>query len=100
LHRFGKWDDSSVIYRADDPEQKVHWPRLAMAWAVARVVAALLIAGAGFVVEELAGAIIALALTVIFLVIYVIWRRRRNHRLTGSPTTWPSAEPEPCRLTA
>ncbi|HSH60220.1 MAG TPA: hypothetical protein VK988_11380 [Acidimicrobiales bacterium] len=91
LDHFGKWDDNSVIYRADDPEQKVHWLRLALTWVVARVVAALLIAGAGFVVEELAGAIIALALTVVFLVIYVIWRRRRNQRLTGSPTTWPSA---------
>lgn len=26
---------------------------------------------------------------VAFLTGYVIWRRRRNKRLTGSPTTWP-----------
>jgi Flp pilus assembly protein TadB len=92
--RLGELDDNSVIYRANDPEQKVNWSRLGLVWAIGKVVALLLLGGVGVLVGELAGAITLFVLTVTFLVFYVIWRRRRNKRLTGSPTTWPSAGSE------
>ena len=37
------------------------------------------------------GALIASAVLVVaWGIVYVTWRRRRNKRLTGSPTKWPS----------
>ena len=92
--RLGELDDNSVIYRADDPEQKVHWSRLGVAWAIGKVVSVLLLGIAALLFGELAGAIIGFVLAVTFVVFYVVWRRRRNKRLTGSPTTWPSGPDE------
>ncbi len=88
--RHGRFDDESVIYRTDDPEQKVHWRRLAFSYVVGSLLAIAVIAGAGAVVGEGAAITALLVAAVAFLVAYVIWRRRRNRRLTGSPTTWPS----------
>jgi hypothetical protein len=88
--RLGELDDKSVIYRADDPEQKIHWSRLGVALAIGKIVSMLLLGGAGLLVGELAGTIIAFVSVMAFLVLYVTWRRRRNKRLTGSPTIWPS----------
>ena len=89
----GKFDDDSAIYRADDPRQKVHWPRTAVAYVVGSALAALLIAAADLLFGQPVGALAVIGLTVVVLTLYVVWRRRRNERLTGSATTWPSDEP-------
>jgi uncharacterized membrane protein YfcA len=87
--RLGKLDDRSVIYRTDDPEQRVHWRRAGGAYvggtALFVVLSAVL---RSFVSQDVALAIV-FAAAVAFLIVYVIWRRRRNKRLTGSPTSWP-----------
>jgi hypothetical protein len=88
--RAGRFDDESVIYWADDPEQKVAWQRLGVSYLVGTILATALIGGAGAVVGEGAAIVGVLVAAVAFLVAYVIWRRRRNRRLTGSPTTWPN----------
>lgn len=88
--RVGRFDDESVIYRADDPEQKVAWKRLGGSFLVGTILATALIAGATAVVAEGAAVVGVLVAAVAFLVAYVIWRHWRNRRLTGSPTTWPS----------
>lgn len=80
---------SRFIYRTHDPEQKVHWRRLALSYVVGSLVATAVIVAAGALVGE--GLVIAalFVAAVAFLVAYVVWRRRRNRRLTGSPTAWP-----------
>ena len=89
--RVGRLDDESVIYRADDPEQRVHWGRAFTTYVVGGlVVGGLLTAGRALNLSEGTALVAIAAGTVAFLVGYVIWRRRRNKRLTGSPTTWPS----------
>ena len=87
--RLGRFDDDSVIYRADDPAQKVHWRRLAVAYVTGSVLAGLLIAGADRVLGQPMGAVAVVALIAALVVLYLVWRRRRNRRLTGSPTMWP-----------
>lgn len=89
--RFGKWDDRSVIYRADDPEQKVKWGRWAVADVIGSVIAVVLIAVCSALFGELVGGAVAFGIGVVYLVVYLTWRRRRNKRLTGSPTRWPSS---------
>lgn len=88
--RLGEYDDNSVIYRADDPAQKIHWRRLAMSFVVGSLVAAVLLFAADRLIGGWAAQVVVLVLTVVFLVAYLVWRRRRNARLTGSPTTWPN----------
>ncbi len=87
--RLGKFDDDSVIYRADDPAQKVDWPRMAVACVVGSALAALLIGGADRLFGQPVGALAVIGLTIVLLTLYILWRRRRNERLTGSATTWP-----------
>lgn len=88
--RAGRFDDESVIYRADDPEQKVVWKRLGGSYLVGTALATVLIAGGRAVFGEGAAIVGVLVVSLAFVVAYVIWRRRRNRRLTRSPTTWPS----------
>jgi Flp pilus assembly protein TadB len=88
--RLGKFDDDSIIYRADDPAQKVHWRRVAVSYVVASALAGLLLAGADLVLGQALGVLAVIGLTLVFLTSYILWRRRRNERLTGSATTWPS----------
>ena len=88
--RLGKWDDRNVIYRADDPEQKVHWRRAGLSVVVAEVVAGIAMAVTLLLVPKPQAYVILMVGIVMFLVSYVIWRRRRNRRLTGSPDKWPS----------
>lgn len=38
------------------------------------------------------GALAAIVLSVVWVVGYVVWRRARNRRLTGSPTTFPESD--------
>ena len=90
--RLGKLDDKSVIYRADDPAQKVEWRRLGVAYVLGTVLAGLLIAGADRLFGQPFGSVAVIGLGVVLLIPYVLWRRRRNQRLTGSATTWPSPD--------
>ena len=89
--RLGRWDDRSVIYRADDPEHRVAWGRLGRTYlATAALVAVLIAVGRAVGAEDLTIALIGGG-SLLFLIVYVIWRRRRNRVLTGSATKW-SAE--------
>lgn len=88
--RFGRIDDESVIYRADDPAQKVERRRFGVAGVLGVVLAGLLIAGADRVFGRTFGLLAVFGLAVVMAITYVLWRRRRNKRLTGSATTWPS----------
>ncbi len=53
--RLSKLDDATVIHRADDPEQKVHWHRAAAACLVVSVIGLTLFAGVAFFIGELRG---------------------------------------------
>ena len=86
----GKFDDKSVIYRADDPAQKVEWRRFGVAYVLGTVVAAVLIAGADRLFGQPFGSVAVIGLAVVLVTTYLLWRRRRNQRVTGSATTWPS----------
>ena len=86
-----KFDDESVIYRADDPTPKIDWRRFGVAYVVGTAVAGLLIAGADRLLGQPSGSLAAIGLSVVLMIMYVVWRRRRNRRLTGSSTTWPSS---------
>ena len=88
--RLGDLDDATVIYRADDPAQKIAWRRLVLAKIVGWLFATACLAGASLVIDDGLAAVALLLVTIVFSVTYVIWRRRRNKRLTGSPTKWPS----------
>jgi uncharacterized membrane protein YfcA len=85
--RMGKFDDKA-IYRANDPEQKIHWGRAALAYGLGSVFAGLL----GVWLGKGVAAAVVLAVVIPGLIVYMIWRRNRNRRLTGSPTEW--TEPE------
>ena len=88
--RFGKWDDENVIYSAHDPEQKIN--RRVVTWvALGHLGTVVALAIASRLVGKGVAAGVGLVLALAFVVSYVIWRRRRNRRLTGSPDTWPSA---------
>ena len=87
--RLGKLDDKSVIYRADDPAQRIEWRRFGVAYLLGTVLAGLLIAGADRLFGQPFGSLAVIGLAVVLLIMYVLWRRRRNQRLTGSATTWP-----------
>lgn len=88
--KLGRSDDRSVVYRTDDAEQRVSWVRLVGSYLTASlVVGALVVAGRAMDVEGLVIASV-LIVALVSLALYVAWRRRRNERLTGSPTRWPS----------
>ncbi len=88
--KLGRFDDRSMVYRADDPKQRLSWVRLVGSYLTASiVVGALVVAGRVMDVEGLAIAAV-LIVALVFLAFYVVWRRRRNERVTGSPTRWPS----------
>ncbi len=88
--KLGRSDDRSVTYRTDDPSQRVSWAWLVGSYLTASlVVGSLVAAGRAMDVEGLVIAAV-LILAVVVLAFYVVWRRRRNERLTGSPTRWPS----------
>ena len=87
--RLGRFDDDSVVYRAGDPAQKVHWRRLAVAYVAGSMLAGLLLAAGERVLGVPMGALAVVALMTVLVGLYIVWRRRRNQRLTGSPTRWP-----------
>lgn len=88
--RLSKADDESVVYRADDAEQRVRWGPLVGGLLLGSV---LVKAGTGLLPSTVGGLPVALLMfagAVVVLIAYIVWRRRRNKRLTGSATTWPS----------
>lgn len=48
----GRFDNESVIYRTDDPEQKVRWRRLGGSYLVGSILATALVTGAGPIVGK------------------------------------------------
>lgn len=93
--KLGLLDDRYVIYRPNDPAQKVAWGRAVMAWIAGNA-----LFGGVYALGRATGTegpvlVVGSLAIVVFLVGYVIWRRRRNRRLTGSPRTWPAADPFP-----
>ncbi len=88
--RFGRYDDTHTVYRADDPDQRFAWRTTGKIWIVTKALSVVFLVA----VSAIAGPPIALGtlggLTLIVLVWYCIWRRRRNSRLTGSPWKWPA----------
>ena len=89
--RLGKFDDENS-YRADDPEQREPWGRAAwVSFVAVAITAPVLLAGLGALLGGPQAAFLAaFALLFVWLVGYVVWRRRRNFRRTGSPTKWPT----------
>ena len=57
--------------------------------AIGGVLAAVLLGVAGTFLDPPWSYVVVLELVVAGLTAYVLWRRDRNRRLTGSPTTWP-----------
>jgi O-antigen/teichoic acid export membrane protein len=88
--KLGHLDDRSVVYRADDPEQRIAWRRLLVSCALGSLLAAAVLYVTSQVAPEPYNSLILLAIAVPLIAAYCVWRRRRNRRLTGSPTTWPS----------
>ena len=88
LDRLGRFDDKTLLYRAG--EGRVASPRTVVVVLIAgQVIAAIAVA----VVLALFGPAalpVGFGLDIAFVVAYVVWRRRRNRCLTGSPTTSPS----------
>ncbi len=87
--RFASIDERYAVRRtqADGLRQS----RKGAAWALA-VVAVVVISVARVLLDGLVASLVVLAAALAFLVWYVIWRRARNRRMTGSPTTWPTAD--------
>jgi Flp pilus assembly protein TadB len=78
----------TVIYRTDDPEQKGHWRPLALSYVVGSLSATAVIVAAGALVGEGLAIAALFVAAVVFLIAYVVWRRRRNrasrvHRRRG-----------------
>ena len=87
--RLARFDDRHTIYRSDDPGHKIYWRRWFLSGALGKAVGVVLIAVLGLLIGETAGAIATLVIALVFLTAYLVWRRRRNRRMTGSATTWP-----------
>lgn len=83
LDRLGRFDDKTLLYRAG--EGRVASRRTVVVVLIACQVIAAVLAYFGP-----AALPVAFGLDIAFVVAYVVWRRRRNRRLTGSPTTYPS----------
>lgn len=93
LERLAEWDDRSVIYRADDPEQKVHWDRLVLAKVAGSLIVFGLLGCLGAIFGKPAVFFVIFLAFLVGFPSYMVWRRNRNRRLTGSPTKWPSSSP-------
>ena len=80
----GKWDDRASGIGPGSP-----WGPKVLTAAVLAAITALLLNVATSVFGELLGYLVLFAVLLLWAVIYFRWRRRRNRRLTGSPTKWP-----------
>jgi Flp pilus assembly protein TadB len=91
--RFGRWDDA----HADnpDPDQPSDWRNAGKMWIATKVFCVVLLAAVSAVVGPPIALGVLGGLTLIVLVWYCIWRRRRNKRLTGSPWKRPAQERQP-----
>ena len=65
------------------------WRRDFLAFVLCEIAAGLLYAVAFWLFGPVAGAVVLVTLGIGLLVVYLVWRRRRNRRLIGSPTRWP-----------
>ena len=74
-----------------DGRQPRHRGRALILTAVLGIV---LVVGITFITRATgaAGWLILTAGAVVFLVVYILWRRRRNREMTGSPTRWPDSD--------
>jgi uncharacterized membrane protein YfcA len=88
--RLGKFDDEHVIYRADDPDQSVAWRRAAWTYLAAAITTPVLLAWLRALLGAQAAFVALFAVLFACLVVYVVWRRRRNLRRTGFPARWPT----------
>ncbi len=87
LDRLGRFDEEKRIYPTKDGG--FAWRRFAIGYVIGSIVVGGLILGLGLLVGEAAAAASFLVISVVGVIAYVVWRRDRNRRLTGSPTKWP-----------
>ena len=85
----GALDDRTVVHRRGRPLSETRWGLAGAARAVGGILAAVLLGVAGMILDPPWSYVAVLVLVVGALTAYVLWRRDRNRRLTGSPTTWP-----------
>ncbi len=92
--RLGEFDDNSVLYRVDEPDAETSAWKTA-AWATSSAIGVLGALLLGNVLAEPHGEatanLVVLFGALLVVIIYMIWRRQRNKRLTGSATTWPTS---------
>jgi len=88
--RIGDWDDKNVVYSRSSPEKGVRWRLAGVSLAVGRVAAIATILAVRVFIRGDGAYVVVMGLLVLYLVAYVVWRRRRNRRLAGSSANWPS----------
>lgn len=84
--RLGEMDDNSQVWTSTGGWDSKNWWKIAVADLLALVVAGLWLA----LVPSPTNFISLGVASTLFVIGYVIWRTRRNQRLTGSPTQFPS----------
>lgn len=89
---FGKLDDISLISRGDGSQSRAPVRRWVTAWLVGSILSFGLLAAAILILGRVDGDILSGIIIAVYLALYVLWRRRRNERLTGSPRRWPPTE--------
>jgi Flp pilus assembly protein TadB len=80
-----EWDDRSNRH----PEGVFLERHDFLAFVLSEISAGLFWALASWLAGPFVGAVVLVTLVVGFFAAYLGWRRRRNRRLTGSPTRWP-----------
>ncbi len=92
MGKFGDWFasiDERYAVRRTEASGGLQESRRGAAWVL--IVFGLVVSGlTRALVDDLVPSLFVMAALVVSLVSYVIWRRARNKRLTGSPTTWPT----------
>ncbi len=83
--RLAEWDDRSQR----NPQENFLWRHDFLGFVLAEIVVGVLYAIALWLLGPIVGVVALVGLLIGLLVAYLVWRRRRNRRLTGSPTRWP-----------